>query len=198
MQQFTNSDVELLKRETVYHGFFQIDKLTLKHRLFEGAWSPAIERELVIRRRAAACLLYDPSEQLVGFVEQFRVGALEEDSPWLVETVAGLVEPGESTEDLMRRELKEEAGVEVSQLIPVCDYLVSPGGSSEHMSLFCALVNLKDAGGIFGVAEEGEQTRLVTYPLADILTNLYTGPWRNATTIVALQWLALNKDTLLG
>lgn len=195
-QRFTRDDVRVIKRKAVYHGFFSVDKLTLRHRLFNGEWSAEFERELFVRKQAAACLVYDPRSDRVGLVEQFRVGALEIDQgPWLSEAVAGIIEPGESVESLILRELKEEANLVPDTLQFICQYSPSAGGSNECIHLFCASANLANAEGVFGLAEENEQTRLVTYPLGEILSNLYKGPWCNASTLIALQWLASNKET---
>ena len=199
-KRFSDKDVEVIERKTVYHGFFRMDKLRLRHRLFDGSWSEQCDRELMMRRPAAACLLYDPKNQLVGLIEQFRVGAFEQslggNGPWLTEVVAGFIEPGESVEQLMRRELVEEAGIDDCQLHLICEYLSSPGSNNGKTVLFCASANLASAEGVFGLACENEQTRLVTYPIDQVLSNLYSGPWQNATTLLALQWLAMNWQSL--
>ena len=103
--QFTQDDVELLNQSSVYQGFFEIRTLNLKHRLFEGGWSSAINRELFVRHDAVGVLLYDPVLDSVALVEQFRVGAyghsqLHETgrSPWLLELVAGLIDKQEAPE----------------------------------------------------------------------------------------------------
>ena len=82
---FQRGSVEVLKRREAYRGFFLLDVLTLRHRLFEGGWSREVERELFVRPAAVAVLPYDPERGRVVLVEQFRVGALDEDqSPWLM------------------------------------------------------------------------------------------------------------------
>ena len=83
---------------------------------------------------------------------------------WVIEIVAGIIEADESPEDVVRREAVEEAGLEVGELIPIADYLVSPGGTSETMTLFCGRVDLKDAGGIHGLDEEQEDIRVLVMP----------------------------------
>ena len=58
--EFVAADVEIVERETPFKGFFQVDRLTLRHRLYRGGWSPLLRRELFMRRDAAAALPYDP------------------------------------------------------------------------------------------------------------------------------------------
>ena len=47
-------------------------------------------------------------------IEQFRVGAMRgDDSPWMLELIAGIVEAGES---ILHREAEEEAGCRLGRL----------------------------------------------------------------------------------
>ena len=188
-------DVELLDRETVYDGFFTMERLTLRHRLHNGGWSEPLSRELFVRGAAVGVLLYDPDRELVALVEQFRIGALgQADGPWLLEVVAGMVETGENAEAVVRRESLEEAGIEHLELISICEYLVSPGGSDETMYLFCGLTNLENAAGCYGLASEHEDILLRVLPEGEAFDALHSGRCNNAATIVCLQWLALNRE----
>lgn len=195
--RFSRDDVEILQRENGYDGFFKLQKLTLKHRLFEGGWSKAIQRELFIRDPAVCALLYDPSRDAVALIEQFRIGALlDATSPWLVELVAGIVEPGESEEDVAVRESLEEADAEALALQPICHYHVSPGGSQEEISILCAKVDSSDLGGYHGLEEEGEDIRVTVVSRQQAYTAVESGRICNAPTIIALQWLQLNWQKL--
>ena len=67
--------------------------------------------------------IYDPNLDSVLLIEQFRVGALSHPNPWQLEIVAGLVDGhGESLEDVAKREVLEEAGVELSRLEKVMTF----------------------------------------------------------------------------
>ena len=79
-------------KETVYQGFFNIDRLTVQHDLYDGTPSRKYTRELFQRGHAASVLMYDPVEDVVVLVEQFRVGAIESCQPWVLEMVAGMIE----------------------------------------------------------------------------------------------------------
>jgi ADP-ribose pyrophosphatase len=133
--QFSASDVEILERQTPFQGFFRVDRLTLRHRLYRGGWSGPLKRELFMRRDAVAALPYDPQRGEILLVEQFRVGALEwRDSPWCLEMIAGIADKeGESAEDLIRREAMEEAGIVLGEMEQIADYMPSPGGSNERL-----------------------------------------------------------------
>ncbi|WOX04499.1 NUDIX domain-containing protein [Microbulbifer pacificus] len=198
---FTRGAVDIISRKTVYDGFFKMHKLRLRHRLYRGGWGGEMERELFVRGNAVGVLLYDPEHQLVALTEQFRIGALErEGGPWCLEVVAGMVEEGESLEDVARRELQEEAGLEVQALHFIRSYLPSPGGACERMHLFCGCADLRDIEGYFGLADEHEDIRLRVFPLQTVLDAVNRGDAAidNAASIIGLQWLQLNRERLGG
>lgn len=200
--QFTHGAVDVIERTPVFQGFFTMLRLRLRHRLYRGGWSAEFERELFVRGAAVGVLLYDPVNELVALTEQFRVGALERPGgPWCLEVVAGMVEPDESLEEVARREVLEEAGLQVDELHFVRSYMPSPGGSSERLHLFCALTDLRDAEGHFGLLHENEDIRLRVFPLQVVLEALDSGepgacPIDNAATVISLQWLQLNRARL--
>lgn len=193
---FTREDVDVQQRECMYRGFLRIEKLTLRHRLFAGGWSQSFTREVVVRGAAVGVLLYDPENDLVGLVEQFRVGALAETSPWCLEVVAGMVESGETPEAVALRELVEEAGIEKVGLESICQYLPSPGGTDERMHLFCAQCNLQNKAGVFGLEDENEDIRFHVLPADQVMAALAGGQFNNAAVLICLLWLSINRQRL--
>lgn len=190
-------DVEILSREVAYKRFFQMDILSLRHRLFAGGLSPMIEREIFVRRPAVAVLPYDPASDQVVLVEQFRVGALLTDLPaWQLEVIAGLAEPDEEAVEVARREAREEAGCTVDDLREVCRYLTSSGGTNEVVTFFCGRADASAVDGIHGLDEEHEDIRVHVMALDEAMRKVTTGQITNALAIIALQWLTLNRDTL--
>ena len=189
--------VEIIDKQTPFRGYFQIDAYRLRHRTFDGGWTREMSREVFERGHAAAVLLYDPDRDAVVLVEQFRTGAhaagLE---PWLIETVAGIIEPGEEAAEVVRREALEEAGCDVGDLEPIGTFILSPGGSSETMVLFCGRVDSEGAGGVHGLDHEDEDIRALVLPTDEAIELLRAGRIVNATTALALQWLALNRERL--
>lgn len=188
-------DVVVEQRERCFQGFYRLDRLDLKHRLFAGTMGPTITRELFVRPDAVCVLPYDPHSDTVVLVEQFRIGALDKSAePWLLEIVAGLIDSDERPEDVARREAREEADLELHELLPIMNYYPSPGGSDERVYLYVGRCSTEGVGGVFGVAEEGEDIRVHVWPLADALAAVRDGRIDNAASIIALQWLALNKQ----
>ncbi|MBO6851272.1 MAG: NUDIX domain-containing protein [Marinobacter sp.] len=195
--QFNASDVKVEKRETVFQGFFRMDKLWLTHPRFDGRDMPVFTRELFIRGDATCVLPYDPERDEVVLLEQFRLGAMDRDqSPWLLELVAGMNEAGETPEDVAQREGQEEAGLTFSSLEKICNYLVSPGGTTELIHLYCGRISTESAGGLFGVEHEHEDIRAHVVSADEAIAMIADGRINNAAAIIALQWLQLNRPRL--
>jgi len=195
MQTYGHDDYQIIERKRVFQGYFAVDQLTIKHRLFDGSWSNEFQREIFERGNAAAVLLYDPDLQKVVLLEQFRVGALaSEKTPWMYEVVAGIIEQGEVAKAVAIREAEEEAGQQITELIEISNYFATPGGSSEKLALYCARVDATDAEGIFGLENENEDIRVFTMGLDEVRKGLDEGLFENATSLIALQWLLLNCE----
>jgi len=192
---FDRSDVKILQQQIVYQGHFQIKQLKVQFRLYNGEWSQPRLREVFERGEAVGILLFDAHNDQLVLIEQFRVGiAKKAKSPWLIEIVAGVIDTDESVEQAARRETQEESGLEITNLFPIYQYWVSPGGSSERIYLFCGQVNAKLAQGIHGVPEEGEDIRLHVLNVKTAYSLLNQGKINNGSTIIALQWLQHNEQ----
>ncbi len=196
-QQFNQQDCELLQRESCFQGFFKIDRLTLRHRLYSGEWSDVMQREIFIRADATCVLPYDPMEGTVVLLEQFRAPLMgQTQSPWLIELVAGMNEPGESPLDVAHREAKEEADLHLLDIEPILEYWVSPGGSTEKVSLLCARVDSLNAGGVHGLDDEQEDIKVHVVSVEAAMNMVQEGQINNAAAIISLQWLVLNRARL--
>ena len=189
---------EICEKTSVYEGFFKMTRLRLRHTLFRGGWSHDLIRELFHRGSCVAVLPYDPVNDAVVLIEQFRVGALNfKDDPWLLEIVAGAVEEGESPQQVAHRETLEEAGCAIKQLIQIADFFTTPGAFGEKITLFCGIVDSSSmAEGFFGLAEEGEDIRVEVVSYEKAWGMLENGSIDSAIPIIALQWLTMNRERL--
>ena len=196
-RSFQQSDVDILSHASIYKGFLKVDRLHLKHQLFEGGWSERLERELLIKEQAVGVLLIDPETDQVVMVRQFRVGMLwQPQSPWPLELVAGMVDKDETLETVALRETQEETGLAASGLTKICEYFNSPGVSTEKVTLFCAQVDARAASGIHGLESEHEDIKVIAIPRERALEGIRSGAINNAMSVIALQWLELNQKTL--
>ena len=190
-------DVNVLRQETVFQGYYRVDRYHLKHRRHDGGWTETMIREVFERGHAVAVLPYDPIRDEVVLIEQFRIGAYAAGvGPWLLEVVAGIIDAGETLEAVARRETREEAGLEVQDLRPIASFMLSQGAVSETVQLFCGRVDAADAGGIHGLDHEHEDIKVSTVRFAEIRPFLDQGRISNAVALIALQWLLLNRDSV--
>jgi len=195
----TPSATEIIKREECFKGFYQLDRVHLRHELFAGGMSREISREVFVRHDAVCVLPYDPQRDEVVLIEQFRVGAMgKAQTPWLIELVAGLIDKVEEPEEVARGEGEEEAGLTFSSLWPITRYFPSPGGSTEFVHLYLGRCSTVGVGGLHGLEEEAEDIRVTVWAYEDALQAVRDGRSSNAASIIALQWLALNRAEVRG
>ncbi|CAK0770285.1 ADP-ribose pyrophosphatase [Azospirillaceae bacterium] len=191
------ADVEIQERREAYKGYFQVDAYRLRHRKFNGEWTRPIEREVFERGHAVAVLLYDPEKDAVVLIRQFRIGAYAAGRlPWLTEVVAGIIGPGETVEEVARRESFEETGCVVTTLEKICDYLVSPGGTSESVIVFCGRTVAPQNGEIHGLDDENEDIQVIVESADRAIEILDEDRLNNGVAIIALSWFARHRDTL--
>jgi ADP-ribose pyrophosphatase len=187
----------VIKKTSLYQGFFRLFSLELKHELFAGGDSPPLNRELLDRGDAVAVLPYDPERDEVVMIEQFRIGAMEDPSgPWLMEIIAGFQEPDEEPEAVARREALEEAGCTLTDLFPLHRYYSTPGSSTEQIHIFLGRTDTRNIGGIHGLAHEGEDIRVQVLSCDTAFAWLDQGRIDSAMPIIALQWFRLNRQEL--
>lgn len=192
--------MQVISRTRRYQGHFVLDELSLKFKKFTGEWVGPVRREQISRANAAAVLLYDPKQDSIVLVEQLRIGCIQEkaiSSPWLLELVAGLIAEGDSPEETARREASEEAGVDIQQLIPICEYYNTPGAFTEKTWIYCALVDSTKLGGIFGLEDEHENIQVHVLPFESLFLQMTQNQLiTSASTVIAVQWLKLNRASL--
>jgi ADP-ribose pyrophosphatase len=190
-----NRKVQIIGRELCYEGFFRLERVRLRHSLHRGGMSPVLVREIVEKANVVALLPYDPVSDTVVLIEQFRVGAIgDARGAWLLEIIAGLMEPGEQPEEVARRETAEEAGLPVRRIEPVARFFVTPSKSSELTHLFCGEVDALGAGGVHGLAHEGEDIRVLPMPAEKAFALLESGRIDSAWPMIALMWLQTHRE----
>jgi ADP-ribose pyrophosphatase len=190
----TAADIEVLSRAVPHAGFLRVEQYRLRHRLFAGGWTPPLLREVCVRGTVAGVLPYDPARDQLVLVEQFRMGPFAAGAaPWMIEIVAGFIEDGETPEQVAARECIEECGCTVSALLPITCYFPSPGGLAERVHLFCGRVDSRQALATAGLVDDSEDIRVQVVPWRAARSQIARGGYANAATLIALQWLALNR-----
>ena len=191
-------DVRVVEKKPLSNGFFKLDAYVLRVPHYDGTLGEPICREVADRGDAAGVLLFDPDADALVFVEQFRPGTfIAKAEPWMLECVAGIIEPGETGESVVTREAMEEAGCTVSDVMPIASYYSSPGGMTERIDLFCGRVDSSCHADIAGLAGEGEDIRVRVLSSDEVIRKTLAGEINNALTLIACQWFVMNKENLL-
>jgi nudix-type nucleoside diphosphatase (YffH/AdpP family) len=190
--------VEILSRREVFkQAFFRIEEARLRHEKYDGTLSDEMVRLNFERGDSVAALIYDPGNGKLIFTEQFRYPTYSKGPGWLLEIPAGSIEPGETPEDTLKREIEEEIGYTISNTQHISTFYLSPGGTSERIHLY--YVRVKDdektsEGG--GKAGEHEYIRIVNFSIDEALKGIESGLMQDAKTLIGLQWLQLNRGNL--
>jgi len=194
----SHPDVKIARARTVSARHLRIDTVWFKHRLFSGGWSTERSYDVLRRGQAVAIVLYDPDQERVVLVEQFRLPALfAGSSPWQLEVAAGLIDTDETPQAVAVRETHEETGlVLIGEPIQIQRYLSSAGNSDEGVILFCGRVDSTAAAGVHGLPEEHEDIRVVVKTLAEVETLLDTGGIESGHTLIGMYWLLRHRDHL--
>ncbi|MGR3453044.1 gamma-glutamylcyclotransferase [Pseudooceanicola sp.] len=182
-----------------HSGFFLTRHERLRYPTFHGGLSETHDRETFVMADACVVLPYDPQRDRVLLTEQFRMGpwARGDRYPWVLEPVAGRVDPGESPETCALRECVEEAGVEPHELLPAAHYYPSTGAVSEYVYSYvglCDLPDLPSGGG--GLADEGEDIRTLLLSFDEAMDLVSSGEANDGPLILLMLWLQRERPRL--
>jgi ADP-ribose pyrophosphatase len=193
-----DKDVELLASETLFQGHYRLERYRLRHRQFAGTMGLPITRELLRAHDAVVVLPYDPDADSVVMIEEFRIGPYAGgEQPWPLSIIAGVIDPGETLDQVARREALEEAGCSLlGPLEQIVDFYSSPGCTSERIVAFCGRCRVAGLGGVHGLPDEGEDIRVAVLAFAELRAMLKAGTIRSGPALIAAQWLALNRARL--
>lgn len=186
--------VNIIKEERVFDNFFKINRAQLEHELFNGEMSGLMTRLNFERGDSVAAIVFNTDNSEAVFVKQFRYPAYTKGLGWLVETIAGVIDKGESPEAAIKREILEELGYEITYTEKIATFFVSPGGTSERIILFYTEVgnSLKTQNG-GGRAGEQEDIQAVTYTLPELAAALKKNEIMDAKTIIGVNYLLSKK-----
>jgi len=191
--------VEIKEKKIAFkQAIFQIDEVHLRYEKYDGQMSKEIVRLNLKRGDSVAAIVHHVEDDRLVFTEQFRFSTYEKGPGWLLEIPAGIVEDKDDTpETSMKRELVEEIGYTIDSLRHIHTFYLSPGGTSERIFLYYAAVSYKNKtseGG--GLDEEAEDIRTVIYTVDETFAKMAKGEIMDAKTLIALQWLQLNRINL--
>jgi ADP-ribose pyrophosphatase len=185
----------------VFDGVFKVDEYDVSHSKLSAPGMIEHAHRLVFERGdSAAALLHVVDRDVIVLTEQFRMATNAKGPGWMVETLAGSIEEGETAEACIRREVMEEVGYRTGLIEPIARFYVSPGGTSERIFLFYAPVSsdmLADPSAT-GVAGAKEDVRRIEVPRTEFMKDCLAGNYEDAKTLIAGLWLAQQKRPKTG
>lgn len=134
-------------------------------------------REIVEHAPAVAAVPLLPEGEVV-LVRQWRHPA----QAALIEIPAGVMEPDETPEACVERELGEEIGYRPGRVERLFSLFLAPGYSEEVIHVFLA----EALEPVEGEADQDENLRVVTIPLAEAVRLALAGELRDAKTVAGL------------
>jgi ADP-ribose pyrophosphatase len=134
-------------------------------------------REIVEHSDCVAIIAVDDEDNIL-LVEQFRKSVEKE----LLEIPAGGIEPGETPEDCVRREMREETGFLPRRLERLGGFYSTPGYCTEYLYLYLATGLVPSPLQ----AEDSESISLVRVPLSEIPALIASGSVCDAKSIAGL------------
>ncbi len=192
-------DVDALSTRKPYANYFLLEEQDLRFRRFDGSLSPVVNRAGFVGGDAVTVLPYDPKRDTVLLVEQFRIGPYMrgDPNPWVLEPIAGRVDPGEAVETTARREALEEADLSLGVLHYVSGHYPSPGAVTEFVYAYVAEADLDGAHGrIAGLSSEAENIRSHVVSFERLMEMVESGEAGAGPLVVSAYWLALNRARL--
>jgi ADP-ribose pyrophosphatase len=169
----------IIDRKNKYKGHFGIDELTYKSKSGQLA-----KREVFTRHNGVAALVYDTNKEKYILTSQWRAGSTGD----MVEIVAGTLDkPDESPREAIVREIQEEIGYTTDTIKLLDECYMSPGCSTELLSIyFCEVSQKVSEGG--GLKSENEEIEIIEMTADE----LFTTPFKDAKTIIAVNWAKHN------
>ena len=140
---------------------------------------------------SAAVLPYDPGRDEVLLIRQFLPGAYFGGGlPRPLQIIAGMIEEGESGEDVARREAVEEAGVRIGRMeLAGTPFSRAPAAAPSASRSIAHKRICRRRAGFVGLAAEHEDIRVEVYPARDAIAllddgRIEAGPGRGGALLV--------------
>ena len=183
--------VEIESRRLLLDDLFKVEEVFLRFEKFDGTMSGVVRRLNLERGNAVAMLVYNLDTRKLLLINQFRYPAYQNGHGWMIETIAGMIDEGESPEEAVQREAMEETGLDVKNVEFIASFYPSPGGCSEQIHLFYVEISGESARykKVGGLASENESILTLELSLEEALAKVRSGEIRDGKTIMGIFWL---------
>jgi len=186
----------ICSRTLLHEGFLRLYRYETEVERHRGGVQ-RLSWEVMERGNAVAVLGHDPKRDEIVLANEFRPGALVAgDYPYRDNLVAGAIEDGETAFNAAVREMQEETGLVLSNPVLIhSGAYVSPGGTSEKISLVYGIVDTRSAAGVHGNPSEHEDILTVVVPAKVFVERVRSGAIDDLKTLVAGYWFAERHAT---
>lgn len=181
--------VKILGEEILYKGWSTLKKYTISYIRRDGR-EEMHTREIYNSGDGAAALLYNPEEQKILLIRQFRLAAFVNGHPdgFMYECCAGMLDDLDP-EAAIIKEIEEETGYRVPRVTKIFEAYATPGAHMEKIHIYTATYDksmmVHDGGGDVSEQEDIELAEF-DYDLIPELLN--SGKIIDAKTNILLQW----------
>lgn len=189
------STIQILKKETLSDK-----KYPLKYVWYEKPGSDGVfhnlEKEVYFRPDTVAVLPVNDKLKTILLTRQFRLPAFlnGNETGYLVEACAGIIDSNETPEQTVYREAEEEMGCKIRDPEKIAGAYTSSGGLTEFVHFFVARYDEKDrAGKTGGLKDEGEDIELVEMGFDEAREKLKQSAFIDTKTILLLQHFFLSQ-----
>ena len=199
LAKMDNMQASSHSKRKVYEGFFSVEEHDLSYQKFNKEQSAVVTRSALISSDAVIVLPYDPVNDRILLIEQFRTGPYVkgDDEPWVLEPIAGLIDEGETPESAGIREAQEEAHLKIQKLELVARSYPSPGISTEFFHQYIGIVELPESSNLIaGLSSENEDIRSHIFEYAQFSNMIRSGIIKVGPAILIGLWLAKNRKIL--
>ena len=186
-------------KRIVYKGFFSVEEHDLTYQKFNNDRSDIVTRSTLVSSDAVIVLPYDPVNDRILLIEQFRAGPYVkgDKNPWVLEPIAGLIDAGETPESAGLREALEEAHLEIKKLELVARSYPSPGISTEFFHQYIGIVELLNSSNLIaGLSSENEDIRSHIFEYEQFFEMIESGKVKVGPLILLGLWLSKNRNRL--
>ena len=186
-------------KRLVYTGFFSVEEHDLTYQKFNNEQSNVVTRSTIVSSDAVIVLPYDPVNDRILLIEQFRAGPYVkgDENPWIFEPIAGLIDEEETPESAGIREAQEEAHLKIKRLELVARSYPSPGISTEFFHQYLGIVELLDSSNLIaGLSSENEDIRSHIFEYDQFFEMIESGKVNVGPLILLGLWLSKNRNRL--
>ena len=187
MSQSKQPRVRIRAKQLLGKGWASLTRYVVEVRGRNGAMQEIV-RDIEDHGNSVAVLPYDAERRTVLLSRQFRFAAhLNGHDGWLIEACAGMIDAGETADQAVVREAREELGVSLRGARRWGDIFLSPGASMERATLYTARYAPRDRTSAGGGADAGEDIEVLEMGLADAAKAVADGTIVDAKTIILIQ-----------